>query len=49
MLGMSIGKFLLLVFLGVVIWSILRFRNAEVYDNLDGVLRVIEERLPPRS
>ena len=30
-------------------WSILRFWNAEVYDNLDGVLRVIEERLPPKS
>lgn len=27
MLGMSVGKFLLLVFLGVVIWSILRFRS----------------------
>jgi hypothetical protein len=27
MLGMSVGKFLLLVFVGVVIWSILRFRS----------------------
>jgi hypothetical protein len=27
MLGLSFGKFLLLVFIGVVIWSILRFRS----------------------
>jgi hypothetical protein len=27
MFGLSFGKFLLLVFLGVVMWSILRFRS----------------------
>jgi very-short-patch-repair endonuclease len=29
-------------------WIILRFWNAEVYDNLDGVVESIMERLPPR-
>jgi very-short-patch-repair endonuclease len=29
-------------------WTVLRFWNAEVYDNLDGVLASIEARLPPR-
>lgn len=27
MLGLSVGKFLLLVFLGVVVWTIVRFRS----------------------
>ncbi len=30
-------------------WTVLRFWNAEVYDNLDGVLASIEARLPPRA
>ena len=30
-------------------WTVLRFWNAEVYDNPDGVLASIEARLPPRA
>lgn len=30
-------------------WSVLRFWNAEVYNNLEGVLASIEARLPPRA
>jgi very-short-patch-repair endonuclease len=30
-------------------WTILRFWNAEVYRNLDGVLRSISEVLPPKE
>lgn len=30
-------------------WTVLRFWNAEVYDNLDGVLTSIAARLPPRG
>ncbi|MDP3735762.1 MAG: endonuclease domain-containing protein [Hyphomonadaceae bacterium] len=30
-------------------WTIIRFWNSEVYHNLDGVLRSIAERLPPRT
>jgi very-short-patch-repair endonuclease len=29
-------------------WTIVRFWNSDVYDNLDGVLRSIGERLPPK-
>jgi very-short-patch-repair endonuclease len=28
-------------------WSILRFWNSEVYENLEGVVRVIEDQMPP--
>jgi very-short-patch-repair endonuclease len=30
-------------------WTILRFWNSDVYDNLDGVLRSISDCLPPRG
>jgi very-short-patch-repair endonuclease len=30
-------------------WTVLRFWNAEVYDNLEGVLASIEARSPPRE
>ena len=30
-------------------WTVLRFWNAEVYDNLEGVLTSIAARLPPRE
>ncbi len=30
-------------------WTILRFWNHEVYDNLDGVLRTIADVLPPKT
>jgi very-short-patch-repair endonuclease len=29
-------------------WTIVRFQNAEVYRNLDGVVMSIAERLPPK-
>ncbi len=30
-------------------WTVMRFWNAEVYDNLEGVLASIAARLPPRE
>jgi very-short-patch-repair endonuclease len=30
-------------------WSILRVWNSEVYKNLEGVLRAIEDQLPPKG
>ena len=30
-------------------WSLVRFWNADVYENLDGVLNSIFQRLPPPS
>ncbi len=30
-------------------WAIIRFWNTEVYDNLEGVLRSISDRLPPKD
>ena len=30
-------------------WAVIRFWNADVYDNLNGVLESILQRLPPPS
>lgn len=37
------------VFLERKEWTVLRFWNAEVYKNLNGVLRSISEVLPPKA